>query len=191
MAAGASRRMGSCKQLLPLDGKPIIAHCLESLLTAGIEELIVVVGSHGVEVARAASEYPVQVVLNADPEADMATSVRTGRQALSSTVTSVVVALCDYPLVKASTIAQLVETHLRHPHRIVIPCHDGRRGHPPLFPRQLLDALTDTLTLRDLVRSNQERVEHLPVDDRGVLLDIDTPNDYRRALKFHQEAVQA
>lgn len=80
--------MGSCKQLLPLDGKPVIAHCLETLLAAGIEELIVVVGPHGDEVARAARGYPVQIVLNADPEAEMASSVRTGRQALSSLVRS-------------------------------------------------------------------------------------------------------
>lgn len=83
--------------------------------------------------------YPVQIVLNADPEAEMASSVRTGRQALSSLGTAVVVALCDYPLVAARTIAQLIENHHRNPHKIVIPCHNGHRGHPPLFPRPLLD----------------------------------------------------
>lgn len=44
------------------------------------------------------------------------------------------------------------------------------------------------MTLRDLVRSNPERVEQIPVNDRGVLLDMDTPEDYRRVLEIKQEA---
>lgn len=187
LAAGASRRMGSCKQLLPLAGKTVIAHCLETLLAGGIEEVVVVVGPHGAEVARAARAYPVQVVLNADPEADMAASVRSGRDALTPFGTAAVVALCDYPLVTAKTIACLVEAHQRDPQQIIIPCHNGQRGHPTLFPRRVLDALTTPLTLRDLVRGGLEGITQLAVDDRGVLLDMDTPADYRRTLEFRQE----
>lgn len=178
--------MGRCKQLLPLDSQTVIARCLETLLTAGLDEVIVVVGPHGEEVGRAARAYPVRVVVNTDPEADMAASLRRGRQALSHGITGVVVALCDYPLVTAETVAQLVAEHRRGPRKILIPCHNGRRGHPPLVPRQVLDSLTAPLTLRDVLRENQQQVEHVPVDDGGVLLDMDTPEDYRRVLKFHQ-----
>jgi len=188
LAAGVSRRMGSCKQLLPLEGKTVIAHCLETLLAGGIEDPIVVIGPHGDEVERAAREFPVQVVRNSDPEADMAASVRTGRQALSPFITAVVVALCDYPLVTARTIAHLIEEHRRNPQQIVIPCHNGRRGHPSLFPRRLLDTLSAPLTLRDLLRGNPERITHLTVADSGILIDMDTMEDYQKVIEFRKVA---
>ena len=176
--------MGSCKQLLPLAGKTVIAHCLETLLAGGSAELIVVVSPDGDEVARAARDYPVQVVINADPEGDMAASVRTGRDALSSSVTAVVVALCDYPLVTVETIKDLIKAHRRNPEDIIIPCYQARRGHPPLFPRQLLEELAAPLTLQNLLRANPQRIEHLPVADQGVLIDMDTPEDYQRVIAY-------
>lgn len=176
--------MGKCKQLLPFEGKTVIAHCLETLLAGGIEELIVVVSPAGEKVARAARDYPTQVVRNAEPDGDMAASVRTGRDVLSPAVTGVVVALCDYPLVTAGTIACLVAAHRLNPAGIIIPSHNGRRGHPPLFPRKLLDKLTAPRTLRDLLRENVERIEHMAVADQGVLIDMDTPEDYQRVIEL-------
>lgn len=83
LAAGQSRRMGTCKQLLPLEGRTVIARSLETLLAGGVGELIVVIGPDGDEVARAARDYPVTIVRTSDPRGDMATSVRTGRDLLS------------------------------------------------------------------------------------------------------------
>jgi molybdenum cofactor cytidylyltransferase len=172
--------MGTCKQLLRLEGKTVIAHCLETLLAGGVEEVVVVVSATGDEVAQVAGAYPVRVVRNPDPEGDMAASIRIGRGALSSPATGVLIALCDYPLVTALTISRLIEEQLRNPGNIIIPCHNGRRGHPPLFPRRLLDELAGPLTLRDLLRTYAERVRHLEVQDPGVLIDMDTPEDYQR-----------
>ena len=184
LAAGQSRRMGTCKQLLPLEGRTVIARSLETLLAGGVGELIVVIGPDGDEVARAARDYPVTIVRTSDPRGDMATSVRTGRDLLSPAASAAVIALCDYPLVTAATIARLVEAHHLNPHAIIIPCHNGLRGHPPLFPRHLLDTLVAPLTLRDLLRSNPERIECLESGDAGVLIDMDTPEDYRRITEL-------
>jgi molybdenum cofactor cytidylyltransferase len=184
LAAGQSRRMGTCKQLLLLEGLTVIARSLEMLLAGGIGELIVVIGPDGDEVARAARDYPVTIVRTSDPHGDMATSVRTGRDALSPATPAAVIALCDYPLVTAATITLLVEAHRLNPHAIIIPCHNGRRGHPPLFPRPLLDTLVAPFTLRDLLLSNPERIECLESGDAGVLVDMDTPGDYRRIVEL-------
>jgi len=176
--------MGTCKQLLPLEGRTIIARSLEMLLAGGVGELIVVIGPEGDEVARAARDYPVKIVRTSDLRGDMATSVRTGRDLLSPATPAAVIALCDYPLVTAATIARLGEAHRRNPHAIIIPRHDGRRGHPPLIPRHLLDTLVAPLTLRDLLHSNPERIEYLETGDPGVLIDMDTPEDYRRIVEL-------
>jgi len=186
LAAGASRRMGACKQLLQLEGTTVLARCLETLLHGGIQEVIVVVAPSGDEVATAAASYPVRVVRNAEPDGDMATSICTGRDALPPLATGVVIALCDHPLVRAQTISRLAEEHLRSPESIIIPCHDGRRGHPPLVPRRLLDDLETPLTLRDLLRDNKDLIHHLELPDDGVLIDMDTPEDYRRIAAMHR-----
>ena len=186
LAAGASRRMGTCKQLLQLEGKTVLARCLETLLHGGIQEVIVVVAPSGDDVAQAAESYPVRVVRNAHPDGDMATSICTGRDALPPSATGIVIALCDYPLVRAETISRLAQEHLRSHESIIIPCHDGHRGHPPLVPRRLLDDLETPLTLRDLLRDNQELIHHLELPDDGVLIDMDTPEDYRRITAMHR-----
>jgi CTP:molybdopterin cytidylyltransferase MocA len=174
--------MGSCKQLLPLEGKSVIVRTLEALLEGGIGELVVVVSPEGDAVAEAVRSYPVTVVRTADQDGDMAASVRAGRDALSPEISGVVIALCDHPLVSPGTVARLVELHANDPEAVIIPRFEKRNGHPTLFPRQLLDRLEPPLTMRDLVRDNPSRMHLLEVPDQGVLLDMDTPEDYRRIV---------
>lgn len=180
LAAGKSRRMGSCKQLLPMGGHTVIGRCLDALVTGGVGEIVVVVAEEGNGVARAARDYPVTVVANPECDGDMASSVRAGRDALTGENGGVIVFLCDYPLISAATIARLAAAHGDAPDGIVIPCHQGRRGHPLLFSRAILAELTHDLILRDLVRRDPGRIRCLEVDDPGVLLDMDTPEDYSR-----------
>lgn len=180
LAAGRSSRMGTCKQLLSLGGGTVIGRCLETLVSSGIGEIVVVVSRDGQAVEQAARRFPVEVVVNDDPEGDMASSVRAGRDALTDEAGGVIVALCDSPLVAPRTISRLVAEQRQSPGCIIIPCHQGLRGHPLLFPRPILDELAGDLTLRDLVRRDPGRILCLAVEDPGVLIDMDTPEDYHR-----------
>lgn len=180
LAAGKSRRMGSCKQLLPLGGSTVIGRCLDALLAGGVSEIVVVVAAAGNPVAAAVQDYPLRIVVNPQDEGDMASSVRSGRDALTPTASGVIVALCDYPLVSAATISSLLAAHRESPDRIIIPRHEEQYGHPLLFPRPVLDELADHLILRDLVRRDPTRILSHAVKDPGVLVDMDTPDDYRR-----------
>jgi len=179
-AAGSSRRMGSCKQLLDLGGKTVLARCLGTLLSGGVRDIVVVVGRQGGRVSAAAWRFPVQIAVNDNPAGDMASSVLTGRRALATVSSGVIVALCDYPLVTSRTIAQLVSAHSADPASILIPCHGGQKGHPTLFPAACLAELTAASTLRDIVHRDSRRVRMLEVDDPGILLDMDTPDEYFR-----------
>ena len=179
-AGGLSRRMGSCKQLLDLGGKTVLARCLETLLAGGIREIVVVVGTTGEPVAAEAVRFPVQVVVNSDPAGDMASSLRVGRAALSTGAGGIVITPCDYPLVQPATVVNLLETHAIDPDRIIIPTHNGRRGHPLLIPRPVLGELREGMILRDLVRCDPLRLRCIEVDDPGILIDMDTPGDYQR-----------
>lgn len=180
LAAGKSRRMGSCKQLLPLGGTTVIGRCLDTLVAAGISEIVVVVSPEGGLVAEASREFPVRVVVNSAAEGDMASSVRVGRDAVSTQASGVIVTLCDYPLVATATFEHLVRQHYASPDSIVIPTHAGRCGHPLLFPRLILDELASGQTLRDLTGKVKDSICHINVGDAGILTDMDTPEDYRR-----------
>ena len=172
--------MGSCKQLLPLDGTAAVVRCIEALLQGGIAEPVVMVSPDGDAVAAAVAAYPVRVVRTSDPAGEMTDTVRAGLEELPPDTTGVMIALCDHPLVSPATIARLAGTAQREPASIVIPVYEGRRGHPVVFPRSILDELDGDLTLRDLVRSDPDRVLQVEVADPGVLLEMDTPADYRR-----------
>lgn len=181
LAAGQSRRMGTCKQLLPLAGTTVIGRCLETLQTGGVTDIVVVVSSDGNDVAETALSYSgVKTVINTDASGDMSSSIRAGRAALSPDSSTVLIALCDLPLVQPETVRALISTGTEQSSCICIPTHAGRRGHPILLPRTILDELTVGLTLRDLVKSDPERVVELDLPDAGILLDMDTPEDYHR-----------
>jgi molybdenum cofactor cytidylyltransferase len=180
VAAGRSRRMGCCKQLLDLGGKPVIVRCLEALLAGGVADIVVVVGLQGGEVAVAVAPYPVRVAVTANPDGDMASSILTGRADLAADTDGVIVALGDCPLVRPATIARLGAEHRLSPESILLPCHEGRKGHPVLLPLACLDELSAGGTLRDVVRCRPQRVKYCPVDDPGILEDMDTPEDYQR-----------
>jgi molybdenum cofactor cytidylyltransferase len=187
LAAGLSQRMGTCKQLLPLGEKTVIAHCLEGLLAGGAEEVIVVVGPQGGAVAEEVEDYPLTVVRTAIPHGDMAASALFGRDALSPGISGVLVALCDHPLVAPTTLRLLAAHHAEKPDSIIIPLHEGRKGHPALFPRHVLDELDGSRTLRDVVRATPDRVCLVEVCDPGVLLDMDTPEEYLKVTAFYRE----
>jgi len=176
--------MGRCKQLLPLEGKTVLARALGFLIHGGIGDIIAVVAPAGDAVAEAAATFPVTVVRAPDPEGDMAASARTGRDALSPAATGVLVLPCDHPLVDPVTVRLLAALHACEPEAVLIPVHSGRGGHPTLFPRSLLDQLEGTVTLRDLVRSGSSPVRRVDLSDPGVVLDMDTPEDYRQLVEF-------
>src|SRR5512134_3620827 len=111
LAAGSSARMGRSKQLLPLGPQPVICHCLDSVLDAGITDVVVVLGQNSDGIAAVISGLPVRTTVNDDPSSDMVASVRKGLGAIDPASTGVLICLSDHPLVSADTIATIVSTH--------------------------------------------------------------------------------
>jgi len=183
LAAGLSRRMGAPKPLLPLQGRPAVVRCLESLRDSGIAEIVLVVNPEGGDIVIAAKDIPFQVAVNELPGSDMAASVRAGLELVNRDATGVLICLCDHPLVRPETIEAMVSLHARRPDAIIIPAYRGRKGHPTLFPRFVLEDLGKVATLRDVIGQHRAKISLLDVDDDGVILDMDTPEDYRKILE--------
>ncbi|OHB31701.1 MAG: hypothetical protein A2X84_00140 [Desulfuromonadaceae bacterium GWC2_58_13] len=178
--------MGRSKPLLPLGDRPVIRHCLDSLLAAGTPEVILVLGRHGMEIESAVGDLPVVIVRNENPDSDMAGSVRVGLRAIAETATAVLICLVDHPLVSAVTLRALIDRQALDPGSILIPTFQGKRGHPTLFPRKAIEELFEVPTLREVVRRDPARVRLVEVADEGTVLDMDTPDDYALMLERWQ-----
>jgi len=186
LAAGQSRRMGHSKPLLPLGDRPVIRHCLDSLLAARVDEIVLVTGPDPAALKAAVTGLPVTMVCNDDPESDMAGSVRVGLRSVSATTSALLVCLVDHPLVSATTIRTLIERHAGDPASILIPCFQGKRGHPTLFPMAVINELSELPTLRDLVRRAPDRIQLVAVDDEGTVNNMNTPDDYQKVQDYWQ-----
>ncbi len=110
----------------------------------------------------------------------MAASVRLGLAALDPASTGVLVCPADHPLVLPGTIEAIVRAHRERADTIVIPSYRTRRGHPTLFPRAVIASIFSSPTLRDVIADHAVLVRLVEVHDEGVILDLDTPDDYER-----------
>ena len=192
LAAGDSTRMGRPKALLPdPDGRPFAARLVRTLAAAGIQDVIVVTGSLHAQIAEAlaADEPPIAPTLvnNPQPALGQVSSLWMGLDGASRPgIEGALVAPVDIPLVRPSTIREVIDAWTRTRAPIVRPAVGDRHGHPVLFDRSVFDALRHaplTEGARAVVHANADRVVNVQVDDEGCLLDVDTPSDYDQLIR--------
>jgi molybdenum cofactor cytidylyltransferase len=180
-----SRRMGRPKALLPLGGLPLIVRVIEPILSVGsIDSIIVVTGHHADQVMRAMDGCDVQFAHNPEYEkGGMLSSVKTGVRAVQGQCDAFFLVLGDQPLVCAETYRDMM-LECRFPlSRMIQPTFDDCHGHPVLLSSDTIDdilSLPPDATLKDYTH-RIARLE-IPVDDPGILADVDTPEDYDRAV---------
>jgi molybdenum cofactor cytidylyltransferase len=174
--------MGSPKALLRFKGRTFLEHILAAIQDAGIEQTAIVVGHHRDEIAAAFPGRPL--VFNPDYAQGMNTSAKAGVRALPTGVDGAGIFLVDHPLIDAPTI-KLLSDSLR-PGHILLPSHEGRRGHPVFLSADLFGeilGLGPDEGLNKVVRRDPARVITLPVSNPGVLADIDTPEQFEILLR--------
>ena len=185
LAAGESRRMGQTKQLLEWGGKTILRWVLDALQASPVDEIILVVGHEGDRVAGTISLSQVKTVFNPDFPQGMSTSLRRGLMAMDLRAEAFLVALADQPAISPNLIDHLIGQYRNfYPEKkIAVPTWMGRRGHPVLFARSYLDeflGLTGDVGGREILARHPEDVLTVEAGSDGVLLDVDTPEDYQK-----------
>jgi molybdenum cofactor cytidylyltransferase len=179
LAAGKSERMGRPKALLPFRGRTFLGNILDAISHTSIEDTFVVLGHHHEEIERSVS-LP-SVVFNPNYEQGMITSFQAGIRALSWDASGAFLFLVDHPVVEPATIEAMIMNLA--PNRIVLPTFDGHRGHPVLFSSEVLEeilALPSTEGANIVVRKNPARIVQVPVSTAGILVDIDTPEQFEK-----------
>ncbi len=195
LAAGRSRRMGRDKALLDADGRAFIARAVTCLAAGGADPVVVVVRDARGDPATAARAAGAGVVVNPDPDhpaqGGPVSSVRRALAALRTAfdghgVDGALVLPVDHPRVRAETVRHLIAAFAGEDRPVVVPAWQGRRGHPVLIGRAIFDELDDdglAEGLRTVVRRHRSRRLIVPVDDPGVVDDLDTPADYRAVFE--------
>jgi molybdenum cofactor cytidylyltransferase len=179
LAAGASRRFGTPKLLTMLDGEALILHSCRALSVC--DRIVAVVRAQDIELHDVLRKSGVEMVVNAHAEQGMGHSIACGVDATQAS-TGWCILPADMPAILPATTNSIVQA-LRGGAPLVAPVHRGHRGHPvgfgSVFKHDLM-MLTGDGGARSILDAHQHQLQSLKVEDAGILLDIDTPDQLRK-----------
>lgn len=181
LAAGASRRFGSPKQLVRLDGRPLMHTVVSRAVEVAGHAVTVVLGANAAELAPLLRHSPASVIINRDWSEGLASSIRAGVARLPGSCSGVMLVLADQAAVTAEDLRRLATTWRRQPELIVAAQYGSTLGAPAIFPSS---SFRDLAGLRGdrgasaLFHRNPDRVIRVPME--SAALDIDTAEDLLR-----------
>lgn len=180
--------MGRAKLLLPFRDDTVIGSLVLSLRKGGVGRIVVVRAPSDLALDAWCRKGGVEQAVNPAPERGMLTSILAGLVALGGAPAlrhdRLLISPADLPLLTAETVAALLRA--RSP--LAVPTYHGRRGHPLLLAGELIpeiEELDPAVGLRQLLERRRADLRELPVQDPGILLDVDTPQEYAEALRLN------
>ena len=183
--------MGQPKALLPIDGVRFIEKIVAALRSTAIGNIIVVLGHNAEEMRQKISDLPVTLLTNQDYQRGQLSSLQVAIHHLhsgsdSNPVDGILVHLVDHPYLSRELVGLMISRFYETKKLIVVPCFHGRRGHPVIFSRDLFSELLAApwdQGAKTVVHAHRDETLEIDTEDEGVLIDIDTPEEYRRHVK--------
>lgn len=173
LAAGLSSRAGSYKMTLDVMGETVIERCVKGMYET-CSRIIVVVGYKAEIIKSILDKYSkVELVYNKDYEQGMFSSVKEGFKQVKED--RFFFTPGDYPCIDSDVYRQLLKVS----GDIIIPTYNNKKGHPVLIAKKVIDEILrqdDFFNLRDYI--NYKGYKAVPVEEEGILMDIDTAEDY-------------
>lgn len=177
LAAGLSSRMGKFKMTLDIGGKTLLERCIDSMYEY-CKRVIIVGGYRFEDIRSIADNYSkVELIYNENYTEGMLSSIRQAFRHLIEERFFFIPG--DYALICRNTYITLLEEE----GDILIPAYKGERGHPIMMKSINAERFLNddrNITLRDFIRETGYKT--IEVDDEGILLDLDTDDDYKRII---------
>jgi CTP:molybdopterin cytidylyltransferase MocA len=169
------------KPLLDLGGQPVIARVIASFMEAGINDVRVVVGYRKELLIARLEDLKASVIINERYADGMFSSVQAGARSVGPYVDAFFILPADIPLVSPSTIRLLAESYDKNQGKILVPCFEGRNGHPPVIASKYGSHIADYAGeggLKGALQQFESATVRVPVADENILFDIDSSGDY-------------
>jgi molybdenum cofactor cytidylyltransferase len=195
LGAGESRRMKVNKLSLPWGRESVFEHCFNTLLRSRVGEVIVVLNKQNEGMKRqfekrsASTTQKVKVTFNPYYKRGISTSIRQGLQVMDPRSEGILISLADQPFLKTRTINVLLRAFHERKEEIVVPSFQGMKGHPVIFHRKYekeLLKLRGDMGGSPILLKYSKQVKTIPVRSEGVIKDIDTREEYLKALRMRR-----
>jgi len=187
-AAGYSTRMQAFKPLLAFRGSTVIEQVVGTFRTAGVAA-IVIVGWQADRLVPVLDRAGIRWVWNPRYADGMYASIQAGVRALPVEAHAFFVLPADMPLVRGDAVPRLLDAWHAQAGGILFPVWNGKRGHPPLLDaRYVPEILADSPPggLRTVLARHTDAMRDIPCTDAGILVDLDTPDEYERACGMRE-----
>lgn len=186
LAAGLSTRMEKPKALLEIGQETFLERAIHVLKAGGCRYIVAVLNDQDAWPQRLADATGAAVVINDQQDSQQLDSLRLGMRALPEDWAAVMVLPVDVPLVSTDTVQALRHAFAERGAAVTVPFHNGVAGHPVLLARALEPDVLERHWdegVRSLIMEHARDLCEVKVMDPGVLIDVDTPEDYWRYVK--------
>ena len=193
LAAGESSRMGTDKALLPYGEDTLLGAAIRRL-TPFTQLVIVVVGRNADSLKNVVYANGAFLVVNPAPESGQFSSLRVGlSEVLNRGRDVAIITHVDRPPAAAETLQRLI-AEFRAKHNLpaatrrwaVVPQVEGKHGHPIVAGREMIEEFLrapDNVTARDVEHQHHQRMEYVDVEDRNVIANLNTPDEYNEYMR--------
>jgi molybdenum cofactor cytidylyltransferase len=187
LAAGASTRFGSAKQLVRIGDRPLLSLVAGRAAEVVGQALLIVLGAQAADLAPLLKHSPGSTVVNRDWREGLASSIRTGIARLPPSCAGVMLVLADQACVTAEDLRRLAGAWRRQPLGVAAAQFGGTVGAPAIFPRHLFSELSELRGdsgARVLLKRHADSLVRVPMT--SAAFDLDTPDDLLELSKSRQ-----
>lgn len=183
LAASQGKRLGAVKPLMPADHAVLLDRVVKQFRNAKLDDLIVVLGHEARQIVQRIPLNGIKIIINSEHRAGLASSIQRGLAHVSSRFRAVMIGTGGMALVTSQTIDTLIREYNKGKKGIVVPVHDGRRGHPVIIDLKYLESMLELrgdVGTRSVMETHAEDVREVPIDSDEVLIDIDTRETWEK-----------
>ncbi len=187
LAAGSSSRMGRSKQLLEIEGEPLLCRCVRVAQAVNSNQVVVILGANEKAHREIIDKLPVHIISNYYWKTGMGSSIKTGINYLIQEVSdleAVIIMVCDQPALTAEHLEKLIQKFNQTKKSIIASSYSNSNGVPVLFGRSFFSnllLLSDDQGAKKIIQQFPGQVA--TVEFPKGSFDLDTEEDYQNYLK--------